>query len=288
MDAKKFLVASLILLFAGAAFAANPSVGVYADANNLYPSRTNVINFTIADSDAPVDANVYVYYILDSPTDDSWTRTEITAATGTLDRNTGTYCSDGITSTEQLCSLTWTLPTGLDANYFIDVNVYDISTPDDANTVSATISIDSNACDTGHTILNDQVTLTRVCTGLGTDNNIGSETTRYSKNRQGGCSSNYADYSSPFNLTLGEFTVCYYSTDGLGNTESTQSFVHTADSNAYDIALLTELALAGLLLMVILGAVVLRQEDLSKELMIALTVAAVIIAIAIVIFGTVL
>lgn len=283
----KILVLLAVLLFAAPAFAVDPMVEAYADANNLYPSRTNTINMLIGDKDGPADFNIEVYYML---TDYSG-RTEITSATGTAgvnDRNGGTYCSDGIGDTNLLCTLTWTLPTGLDNNYLIDVNVWDNVTADDLNFVTETVYIDSNACDTDYSINNDEVTLIRVCTGLGTDNNIGTETTYYEKSRQGGCGTNYSTYSTPFTLSFGEFTVCYYSTDGLGNTEDQKSFVHEADSDAYAIALLTEIALASLVLMLILGAFIFKGVELNKEIMIALTVAAVIVAIAIVIFGTVL
>jgi hypothetical protein len=52
--------------------------------------------------------------------------------------------------------------------------------------------------------------------------------------------------------------------------------------------LLTELALAGVLLFLILGSVMVWKRDLSAELMIGLVIAAAVILIAVVIFGTIL
>jgi len=154
--------------------------------------------------------------------------------------------------------------------------------------LSPSLYVDSNACDTGYSISGDTVTLIPVCTGYGSNEIGGTEATVYSMNRQAGCADNYKSYAAPFDLTFGEITVCFRSSDGIGNTETLQSFVYTADSSAYNLALLAELALAALLLMTIIGAVVLRGEGLTKELMIALTAAAVLIVIAIVIFGTIL
>lgn len=292
MRATKFAVI-LLTFFAlmGTANAALPTVIVFGDGNVYYPSATTTITFQVGDADAPPDVNISIYYV----GVDTWTRTEITSASGTdgvNDRNSMNFCTNPISDTNQICSYTWpSLTTGLDANYYFDINIADNSTPDDLNAYSGSLWIDSNACDSALIVsASDVVTITKVCTGFGRDMNIGSEVIYWNKHRQAGCASNYDTYDDADKPTLvfGEYTLCWYTTDGLGNTEIVQSHVHKASGSAYDMALLAELALAALLLMSILGAVVLRKEEMNAWLMIGLTISAVIVVIAIVIFAAVL
>jgi len=291
MRTTKF-AATLLVFFAlmGAVSAALPTVIVFGDGNVYYPGATTTIRFQVGDADSPPDVNISIYYI----GVDAWTRTEITSVIGTVgvnDRNSMNFCTDPISDANQSCSYTWTLPTGLDANYMFDVNVSDNDTPDDLNAYSGGFWIDSNACDSSLSVsASDIVTITKVCTGFGRDINIGTETIYWNKSRQASCADSYSTYDDADKpmLTFGEFTLCWYTTDGLGNTETTQSYVHTASSDAYNLALLAELALAALLLFVIVGAFILRQESMDNTLIIGLIVAGVIVAIAIVIFSVIL
>jgi hypothetical protein len=288
MQVKLLAVLLAVVMFSGMA-AALPDINVMnRDGNYYYPSATTTITWTTSDANAPTDFNFIIYYVEES----TWSATEITSLTeagGAPDRNSNTFCSAPISAVSQICSYVWTLPTGLDGNYVIDINGYNITNSNDVNALSGSVYIDSNACDTGFSIASDTVTLVRICTGWGMDENGGTETTFYGYSRQGGCPDNITTtYTVPFNLSFGEFVICAYSTDGLGNTETTVSTIHTADSDAFNIALLTEMALAALLMFVILGGVVLRNEQLTANMMIALIVAAVVIAISIYIFAVVL
>lgn len=290
MRGKLLALLMALMFFCGYALVAAPTVTSITDANKFYPSAgaTGTIRFTITDADTPGDVNVWVYTVErdTSAAGDRGTKTLISTNVGA---NAMNFCTTPTFTAAASCAYTWTVTANLDANYFFDVNVMDITTGDDANATSSVASyVDTNACDTGYSITNDQVTLTTVCSGWGMDENGGSEQTFYNKSRQGRCADNFGSYSAPFGLTFGEFTICYYSRDGLGNTETTVGFTHTADSDAYDIALLTEIALAGLLLFAILSAIIIRREDLSPALMVALTVAACAMAIAILIFAVVL
>ncbi len=280
---KKIAVILSFLLIASFAFAADPTVvNLVTDGNYYYPSATTTIDFTVADADDPEDANIVIAYCTDSVSCSDTLKTEI------VDGNSMDFCSLPLSSTAQGCSYTWTLPTGLDANYHIDVNVYDITTIDDANAMTTTtVYIDTNACDTEHTISNDVVTLVPTCVGYGTDANGGNVVTQYSESRQGKCAPNYSTYTAPFGLSFGEHTVCYYTTDGIGNTEATVGLLHTADSDAYNIALLTELALAALFLFIAAGYLA-AKDQLSGPMMLGLVVAGVVIAISIYIFAVVL
>ncbi len=285
MQVKLIAILFAVLMLSGLAMAAAPTVAVLnRDGNFYYPSKTTVINWTVSDADVPLlDVNMRIWYVNQGTT----VRTEITdAAAGDL--NATNYCSSPITGTAQICSLTWVLPTGLDANYYWDVNVIDTINSDDANSESGSVIFDSNACDTQYSVVSDQVTLTTFCTGWGTDANAGSEATYFGYSRVGKCPDRFNQYSSPFDLSFGEFIICYYSTDGLGNTEITQSNIHTASSSAFNLALLAELLLAALILMTILGAVVLRGEGLNANMMIALILAAVVIVISIYIYAVIL
>lgn len=277
------LVTLVVLLFAGNAMAiAWPDVNVLnGDLNQYSPSTSNTVNilFTVNDPDAPNDANVEIYYV-DA---DDWTRTEITSDT---DRNSVSICGFSLTAVDQLCTYAWTMPTGLDGNYHFDVNVQDvanIAAGEDHNHVSTAFQIDTNACDSNHVESSGTVTLDTNCTGFGS-----TATIYYSSNRQGGCADNYTVYTVPFSRSFGVHTICYYSSDSAGNVETTQGFTFTADSDAYDVALLAELALAALLIFAILASVVIFREQLDAKLMIALTVAAIIVAIGILIFAVVL
>lgn len=285
--AKKLLAAMVAFLFlAGIAAAANPSVSVLnRDGNYYYPNAgsTITIRFTATDADAPTDANVIIGY----RTVGSTTLISITSnAAG--DANSNNFCSAPITATSQVCSYVWTPPSGLDNNYLFDVNVYDVTTGDDANALSGSVYIDFNACDTGYSISGDTVTLATVCTGYGQDANGGTEQIFYNRNRQGGCAENYSQYTVPFELSFGSITVCYYSTDGLGNTEATLGFTHEADSDAYGVALLVEMVLVGLLIFAVLAAFLVYNKDLTADTMIPLVIAAVIIVIVVVLYAVIL
>lgn len=286
MKGKNLLVLTVlaILLFAGNAMAqAWPDVNVLnADLNQYSPAGgITPILFTVSDPDAPDDANVEVYYI----NTDTWERTEITSE---LDRNSVSICGFSLLVTDQLCTVNWTMPAELDGNFQFDVNVQDIEnialTGEDHNHVSLSFQIDTNACDSNFSVANSRtVTLDTNCTGFGSTAVIS-----YSSNRAGGCADNFTTYTDPFNKTFGEHTICFRSVDSVGNTEGTQGFTFTADSDAVNLALLTELALAGLLLFAILGSVILFKQDLDAKLMIGLTVMAIIVAIAILIFAVIL
>lgn len=290
MKAKHIAVLmAFVLLFGLASAGSIPDVNTLedltsldVDGNHYYPSVTTTIDFTVNDPDNPPDVNILLGYRLIS----TGTLTSITSGP-TGDANSNDICDGPITSTDQLCSYTWTLPTGLEGYYVIDINVYDITNSDDAN-ASGIAYIDSNACDTGRSITNDAITLTTICTGYGTDLNAGVETTLWNKNRQGGCADRFSTYEVPFKLALGEITVCYYSTDGLGNTETEQSFVHEASASALSLIILTELALAAVLLFAILATFLVFHKDLSAETMVPLVAVAVLMVISIVIFAAII
>jgi len=285
MDVKKVFVAMVVLLFAATAYAVAPDVNVLTgDTNYFYPSKTNTIEFVIS-GDAASDANIGIYYMATPGS----ARVSIVDLNG-VDGNLMNYCVSPISATRQTCSYNWTLPVGLDSNYFIDVNVMDIENGSDLNDSSKqSLYIDSNACDTQHSVVEDVITLTSVCTGLSGDvNALGTLTIFQGSTRQGKCPSSYDTYTAPFTKNIGEHTVCYYSTDGIGNTEVGLGFTQTFDSGAYNLAVLAEMLLAALLIFVIIGGIVLRGEDLSGTMMLALLSGAVVIAIGIYIFAVIL
>ena len=287
---RKLAILLAFLLTFSMAFATdydfNVRVDLPGDTNYLYPSgSTTTIQWDVNHIGDPGDVDFNLFYSTATITTAGWIHI--------ADVNAAAVCDDVnfAGATPSTCTYTWTLPTGLDANYYVDVNAIDltVSGGHDNNVSSGSFYIDTNACDSEHSISgSDQVTITTTCSGYGADGNYGAATTKYSKSRQGKCGDGYSTYGIPFNLTFGEFTVCYYSIDSLGNTETTLGFTHTADSDALSVALLTELALAGLLLFAILGAVVLWKQELDAKLIIALVTGAVIVVICIVIFATVL
>lgn len=277
MNGKVLLLLAVLVLFANMAFAAAPAVTVLVDYNHWYPAGTaQTISFSCSDADDPTDANVEIYYMFDS----NMARVEI------ADLNSMSFCDDPIGTAAQACSYSWTPPTGLDGNFLLDVNVVDRTNSDDTNDTSSLV-IDTNACDTLATQSDGDVTLSTVCTpSSGTW--ATTATTYYTKTRNRTCGDSYSTYSDTFSTTFGEFTVCYYSNDSLGNSEDVQSTIFTADSDAYDIALLTELALAGLILFTALGAIILRREQLTGPMMVGLVLAAVLLLITIYIFAVIL
>ena len=282
MDAKILVCLFAALMLSGTAFAALPTVRTFGDFNQYFPAGSTVqIQWQVADVDDPNDVNMHVFYQHDA----NRVRVEITSLTGgDLDRNSMNFCNDPISDANQVCTLNWVLPAGFDGNFLFDVNVEDIENSDDLNHVSGEFTIDSNSCLTNGATSGGTVTLTTVCGGLGA-----SATTVYGSSRQGSCPDvlNTA-YSDPFRLVFGEHTVCFRSTDTLGNVEEDKSLVFTVDSNAFAIALLAELALAGLLLVAIIGSVVLDRRELTVPLMISLLIAAIIIVLSIIIYAAVL
>lgn len=281
---RRLLVLAAFLLLAANAFAATPTVVVLGfDGNQYYPSGSTItVNFQVGDDDNALDANIWLYYLPMGYTNDGNAARHAIMDT-IFDANSNTYCDLPLTDVNQVCTHTWTLQPGLDGNFLIDINVLDVTNADDLNDLSTSFAIDTNACDTNYRQSSGDVTLDTNCTGLGS-----TATIYYGTTRVRNCPDNYDAYTVPFSRTFGEFMVCWYSIDSLGNRESTQSAIFTADSDAYDIAVLTELALAGLILFAILGAFVLRKVDLTGEVMVALVVGAVVIAIAIYIFAVVL
>lgn len=256
----------------------------------LYPTSSDlIVTMQIADINSPPDANIVVGLTCDG------NYFEISDTnSGTLCGNIG-FADDNIACTYTIdASALTSLPdsdgssmTFVDANCSLGVQVIDLTNTEtqDAN-ISGGIYADYNACDTRHAISDDEITLTQVCTGLSLDANGGTETVYYNKNRQRGCADNFDTYSDPFRLTFGEFEICYYATDGRGNTEVTNKFVHTASSDAYNLALLTEIALAAVILFLLVSAFLVR--DLSPTLMLGLVTAAILMVIAILIFGLIL
>ena len=286
MDYRKIAVLTMLMMCFGLANAVDFNVTVTnpGDLNYLYPSRgaTVAINFDVNDMENSGDVNFNIYY---STVSSAFTTTII-------DANAGDICASPDLTTTKACTYTWTIPSNFDSNYYIDVNAYDRATVDGNYAASSgAFYIDTNACTTVHTADaddTDKFTLSTICTGLSGDaNSLGTQITYWSKSRQGRCASNYISYSSAISLTFGTFNVCYYSTDGLGNTETTKTFVHEADSAAVAIATLTELGLAALILMVIAMFLMSRQL-IDVRIALALTVGAVIIVISIVIFATIL
>jgi len=279
---KHFAAILAILLLAGFAAAADPTVVNLNDVNYFYPNNAT-IRFTVADADAPADANIIISQCTTDCSDDG--------KTTIADLNSMTFCDNIVSATAQTCTYNLSLASTYDGNYFIDVNVWDVTNGDDKNDMSATVYLDWNGCTTTHTTSNDSgvesFSLSTVCSGISGDANaLGTKTTYFGTSRQGRCPDNYAAYSTSENLSFGTFKICYYSTDGLGNTESTSSFDYTADSNALNLALLVELLLAAVLLVLIMGYVVTRE--LSPTIMIGLTLMAILIAVSIYIFAVVL
>lgn len=287
MDYRKLTMLLALLLFSGMAFAAAPGVTVLNnDGNYYYPSGGTVtIQFNLTDGDSPGDANVGVYYSYQTDPTTKLAIVDVNGENG-VDSNSMQFCSLPLTATEQVCTYTWTLPSGLDSNFLFDVNVMDITTGDDANASSTgSFYIDTNACTTAHTIgTNDTVTLTTTCSGYGL-----SSTKYFNYNRVQKCGTSYSTYSAPFRLTLGSFNVCYYSTDSLGNTESTKGFMHTSSSNTVNLLGLSQVALAGLILVAIAvaGLMAYSGEGDSKTVVL-LGGTAIVIVIAILVMSSII
>lgn len=301
MKAKILVTILALTMFFGLAAAADPDVNITVDgvsvqdinATLFYPNQGTdlTLSIQVMDGDSPTDANISVgllcagvfYQVTDTNS------ASLCSLKPFGDVNIAcSYTIDASALSVLPAASTATTMTGVDANCSVGVQVLDITSTDvgDFN-ISGGIYADFNACDTDYEVGNDTVTLTRVCTGFGTDTNGGTESTVYSKNRQKtGCAVNETPYIDPFGLSFGEFTVCYKSFDGLGNNETKKSFVHIADSNAYNLALLTELALAALLIFVLVGAFLVRE--LNPMLMVGLVIAAITMAISILIFAVVL
>jgi len=269
---KTLLMLISLVMIASMAFAANPVVVNLVDGNNYYPSKTTTIQWTVTDADVPEDANIVLGYCLVTS---CGTTTEI------VDDNSMTFCDKIISGTSQVCSYNWTLPTGLDGNYLIDVNVFDITNTDDTNDLSANNYIDTNGGTSSISYSNSTFTLSGVWTGIGTDENIGSEQIHFTTSRLKMCGSNYSVYSQPVTLSIGEYTICWYSTDGLGNTETGQSSIRTANSSATAMVNLIPVILAALAL--VLGAafilLVVRGGEVDGSTVVLFGIAGIVITI---------
>ena len=216
MDLRKLMAISALVLMCSFAFAAAPTVVVLnEDDNYYYPSRgaTIPVTFTVVDSDNPGDANVHIsYYTCDNGgvcTGQTY-MTNLSPGTDCVgnDCNIMNFCTSGNLAVAQTCSYTWTPPTGADSNYLIDVNVFDTVTSDAADDNSGSIYADFNACTTVHSVTDNRtVTLNRLCTGYGMDENGGAEITYYGSVRDKRCPDSIrTEYSAPFTKTFGEFT----------------------------------------------------------------------------------
>lgn len=301
MNTKYLTVLLAFLMLAGTAAAANPDVnilqrGIAWDLNGTYtyPNASDVTTyFDVSDADAPTDANIVLSLTCDT-IDDYY---EI------VDMNSNTACTNPLGDGNQLCTYvidSSTLGTarasgdsltGVDTNCTLNVQVIDITNTDsgDENYGTPSMYADYNACDTSSSISGDVVTLTRVCTGWGTDTNGGTESTWWQKTRgKVGCTSGYGRYLDVITLAFGEFSVCYYSADNLGNRESTNSVFHLAGGAAYNIALLSEMLIAAAAIMTLLLVYLVSREILTVEQFIAMLTTMIIAVLMVIIFAAIL
>lgn len=302
MNTKYLTVLTAFLLFAGMATAGNADVNILIDNNvtqdlngtYMYPNQTDLqVFFDVSDDDSPADANIVISLTCDT-IDDYY---EI------IDGNSNTFCTDPLGDTNQSCNYTIDMSglssarasgdslSGVDTNCTLNVQAIDITNGDsgDANYGTSSMFTDYNACDTSNSISGDVVTLTRVCTGWGTDTNGGVESTWWAKNRgRVGCVAGYGRYTDTITLSFGEFTVCYYSQDGLGNKETTNSVLHLASSASYNIALLSEMIIAATMITTILLAYLLSKEVITVEQFIIMLATAMVATLMVVIFAAVL
>lgn len=301
MNTKCLTVLMAFLLFAGMATAATPDVnilqrGIDWDLNGtyLYPNSADITTyFDVSDTDAPTDANIVISLTCDT-IDDYY---EI------IDMNSNTACTDPLSDANQLCTYVIDASTmgnarasgdsltGVDANCTLNVQVVDITNTDagDENYGTPSIFGDYNACVTSNSISGDVVTLTRVCTGWGTDTNGGAESTWWTKGRgKGGCPSGFGRYTGDITLAFGEFTVCYHSNDGLGNKETTNSIFHLAGGAAYNIALLSEMLIAAAAILTLLLAYLVSKEVLTVEQFLMMLATMIIAVLMVIIFAAIL
>lgn len=310
MLCKKLAILVVLLALMGTSVAAaKPTIMVMNnDGNYYYPAgSTVVIKFVMADADTnPTDVNVQISYVrVTNAAGEAiiWAKNgnQLAAAVRTAtkpDYNSMNFCTKPLTDVNQLCTYSWTLPSGLDGNFVFDINARDNTTGDDVNALNygyatgagstnvGDFTIDTNAClsEAKYSQSTSSVTMTTACAGYGS-----TATIHYDSTRIGICPDSLnATYESPVHFVFGDFTLCYSSTDNLGNIETWRSLQFKASSNAYDLAVLVEMLMAALIIMAALGAVVLRHEEMSGALMIGLVATAVIIAIAILIFATIL
>jgi len=276
------------------------------DGNVYYPAGTSVtVRFTVADANTnPTDVNIDIYYSrVNSPDGTALGYTTQTEFTTALDGNLLNFCSGPLVKdVPQSCSYTKALPANLDGNYVWNVKVTDTTNSHDWNGLSQNpikpftdwngnaglgdFRVDTNACQSVATYSSStsDVTITKVCAGYGSTGTI-----YYDSTRIGICPDSLnATYTGPVHFIFGDFTLCYNSVDSLGNSETWRSLRFKTNSGAYDLAVLVEMLLAALIIMTALGAVVLRHEEMTGPMMIGLVATAVIIAIAILIFATIL
>lgn len=281
MDSKVIAILIAMLVFGTTAYAVVPTTVILINDTNVYFPEGSVVTipFTALDADAPTDANILLTYRDNT----SVTKIEIN---GELDQNSNNFCTNPLGAAAQECTATWTLPAGLDNNIVVDVNVYDITNGDDANS-SAQPQIDTNACFTTLTQLaNNRVLLDANCTGWGA---IGGRVPRigFTKSRVISCGDNFGSNEDPtnFGITLGEFTICFRSTDALGNQEAQQVEILTSEGGAFTLIVLTEMVIAALLIFAILASFILFGAELNFQTMMALVLGAIVTVIAIFIFA---
>lgn len=301
MNTKFLTVLMAFLLFAGMATAADADVnilqrGIAWDLNGTYayPNAVDITTyFDVSDIDAPTDANIVISLTCDT-IDDYY---EI------IDDNSNTFCTDPLSDANQLCTYiidssalgsvraSGDSLTGVDTNCTLNVQVVDITNTDagDENYGTPSMFADYNACTTSNGISGDVVTLTRVCTGWGTDTNGGAETTWWGKTRgKVGCPSGFARYTGDITLAFGEFSVCYFSQDGLGNRESLNSVFHLAGGAAYNIALLSEMLIAAAAIMTLLLVYLVSKQILTVEQFLAMLATMIMALLMIVILAAIL
>lgn len=297
MDFKKTaLIATLIMLVGLGSAAVEPAVRVFEpDGNYAYPNvgTTYAIQWLLTDANHTVanfDMNVWVYYM----NLENMTRVELTTDTpGTNDHNISNYCATRIShDTNQICSYSWSIPVGLDGNFAFDVNVLDINTSDTTSTddrnyiTTSTLFIDTNSCVTSLSELAGLITLDVNCTGR--ENLGGTAGMSYSDTRNRTCADNFRTYTTPFQTTFGEHTICYRSIDDLGNIETAQSFLFVEGESTFNMILLVELLLAALILITIASSFIIDGVELSSPVMIALLTMAVILLMSIFIIASII
>jgi PGF-pre-PGF domain-containing protein len=248
---KVLIILALIFLVINGlnAFAVDPKVVIIQPDQtdgNVFNADFN-IDFNVYDSDEPADMNAWIYF-----SSSAGGKETLIVDLNLFDASTS-GCSDTnfAATSGVICRYTWDVNSLVgDGNWFIDVNVYDITNVDFNIVSSASFMVDQTAPDTNALDYNvGWQTVDANVTFRCNDTNSGCGITRMRIDMDAGDTTSYADWNlatevdaSDLNALFtsdGNWAIDFNSSDAAGNQEDLNTIYILIDSTAPTITDLT-------------------------------------------------
>ncbi|MFH1545335.1 MAG: fibronectin type III domain-containing protein [archaeon] len=221
---KNFFIITMLVFFASFVFAGAPTVTVIQPTyGNYFKNGFVDINFTVMDSDSPSEMKAFIYYDVIQG-----------GQSNTIIDNLNLFgidvCEDNDFTDVTNCWYRWNMNISTDGNYYIDVNVADLTYNDDANADSGSFYVDNTppitSWDGNESWMNSDQTITLTCNDNGAD--CDSSSPQFNLDSNG-----FQKYENPILISEeGQHSLEFYSVDNANNEESHQTKTVGIDKNS--------------------------------------------------------